>query len=51
METQESLIKELLSTVKYLRDEEKRSKWFEQYLDKVNSDLKKLIYEQNTNIN
>lgn len=37
----EEIAEELLRTIKYIPEAERQSKWYSEYLDKVNSDLKK----------
>ena len=36
----EQIAKELLNTIKFIPKEERQSKWYKEYLDKVNKDLK-----------
>lgn len=36
----EEIIKELSNTVKYIPKQERNSKWYKEYLDKINTDLK-----------
>jgi hypothetical protein len=36
----EEIAKELLNTIRYIPKEERKSKWYKEYLDKVNADLK-----------
>lgn len=38
--TPEEIAKELLKTIQSIPDEEKKSKWYLEYLDKLNIDLK-----------
>ena len=38
----EDIVLELLETIRWIPFEERQGKWFEEYLDKVNEDLKKL---------
>lgn len=41
-ETAEDIAKELLKTIQYIPEEGRQSKWYQEYLNKVNSDLIKL---------
>ena len=43
----EEIVKELLQTVQWIPENERQSKWYEEYLDKVNKDLKLANYEHN----
>jgi Holliday junction resolvase-like predicted endonuclease len=36
----EEIAKELLNTIKFIPIQERQSKWYKEYLDKVNKDLK-----------
>jgi len=39
-EKMEEIILELLETVKWIPERERRSKWYDEYLDKIHKDLK-----------
>lgn len=39
----EDIAIELLETIKWIPKEEKNSRWYREYLDKVNEDLKKKL--------
>lgn len=39
-QTMEEIARELLETIKWIPKIERQSKWYEEYLDKVNLDLK-----------
>lgn len=39
----QDIAEELLKTIKYIPIEERQSKWYLEYLDKVNKDLKKQL--------
>ncbi len=39
----EEIAAELLQTIRWIPENERRSKWYMEYLDKVNRDLKKEI--------
>jgi hypothetical protein len=43
--TPEEIVKELLKTIQSIPIEERQSKWYLEYLDKLNIDLKKSLYE------
>lgn len=36
----EAIVKELLETIKWIPIAERQGRWYEEYLDKVNKDLK-----------
>jgi hypothetical protein len=36
----EEIVLELLNTIKWIPEKERQSKWYDEYLDKVNQDLK-----------
>lgn len=36
----EDIAEELLKSIKFLPKEEKQSRWYKEYLDKINNDLK-----------
>jgi ribulose kinase len=36
----EDIVNELLNTIKWIPERERQSKWYDEYLDKVNQDLK-----------
>jgi len=39
----EEIAEELLKTIKFIPIEERKSRWYKEYLDTVNKDLKKQI--------
>lgn len=39
----EEIVMELLETIKWIPERERQSKWYSDYLDKVNKDLKQKI--------
>jgi len=36
----EEIAEELLRSIKFIPEEERKSKWYKEYLDKINTDLK-----------
>lgn len=44
----EEIVRELQNTVKWLTDSDKQSKWYMEYLDKVNEDLKAELFKNET---
>jgi hypothetical protein len=43
----QDIVNELLDTIKWIPIEERQTKWYTEYLDKVNEDLKRSLYESN----
>ena len=39
----EEIANELIETIKWIPEKEKTSKWYKEYLDKVNKDLKNTL--------